>query len=67
MLEVKYLYELTCVAGVASGVKASKYIGKPMYFRCGYYCNILFELLYGDQHRIQRSKIFKVVPVRGGI
>ena len=65
MLEVKYLYELTYGAGGSTTFKASKYIGNPMYFRCDYYRNLLFELLYGDQHRIQRSKIFKVVPMRG--
>ena len=67
MLDVKYLYEFTCVVGGPTSVKAYKYIGKPMYFRCDYYRNLLFELLYGDQHRIQRSKIFKVVPVRGEV
>lgn len=67
MLEAKYLYEFTCLVGGPTSVKAHKYIGNPMYFRCDYYRNILFELLYGDQHRIQRSTIFKVVPMMGEV
>jgi hypothetical protein len=67
MLEVKYLYELTYGAGGSTTFKASKYIGNPVYFKCEYYSNILFEMLYDNHCLIGRSKIFKVVPMRGRI
>lgn len=67
MLEVKYLYKLTYVAGRPTSFKASKHIGNPVYFECEYYRNLLFEMSYGDHCLIERSKIFKVVPVRGEI
>lgn len=67
MLELKYLYKLTYVAGGPATFKASKYIGNPVYFECEYYRNLVFELLYGYQHTIERSKPFKVVPVRGEV
>ena len=67
MLEVKYLYEFTCVAGGPTSVKASKYIGNPVYYKCEYFHKLLFEMLYGDHRLIGRNKTFKVVPVRGGI
>lgn len=63
MLEAKYLYECTYVAGEPTSVKPHKYMRKPIYFKRNYYRNLLFELLYGDQHTIERSKPFKVVPV----
>lgn len=68
MLELKYLYECTYVAGVPTNVKAyNKYTRNPIYFKRDYYRNVAFELLYGYQHTVERSKIFEVVPVRGEI
>ena len=67
MLELKYLYKLTYVAGGPTTFKASKYIGNPIYFKCEYYCNLLFEMQYGDCCLIERVKTFKVVPMRGEV
>ena len=64
MLDTKYLYKLTYVNGWQTNFKASKYIGNPIHFKRDYYRNLVFELLYGDHCLIERSKIFKVVPVR---
>ena len=61
MLEIKYLYDVTYLVKGPTRIKASKYIGNPVYFKCDYYRNFLFELLYDNNHMIERSKIFKVV------
>ncbi len=67
MLEVKYLYDCTFVGGGPTSVKAYKYISNPVYFGRDYYRNLVFEFLYGVPNRVERSKIFKVVPVRGEV
>ena len=67
MLDVKYLYKLTYVAGGPTNFKAPKYIGNPIYFECEYYRNLLFEMSYGKHFFTARSKIFKVVPMRGEV
>ena len=65
MLELKYPYALTYVAGGPTMTKTSKYIGNPVYFKRNYFFNLLFKMSYGDHRLIERSKIFKVVPIRG--
>ena len=67
MIDSKCLYKLTYVLDCPTGFKASKHIGNPVYFECKHFFNRLFEMSYGDHCFIERRKIFKVVPVRGGI
>ena len=64
MLDTKYLYELTYVAGGPTIFKASKYIGNPVHYKCEYYRKLLFEMLYGDHCLMERVKTFKVVLER---
>ena len=67
MLDVKYLYKLTYVARVPNNITTSEYLMEPICFEPDFLCVTLFEMAYGDRCLTERSKIFKVVPVRGGI
>ena len=65
MLDVKYTYKFTYVARVPNSITTSEYLMKPICFESDFFCDTLFGLLYGDHHIIERSKIFKVAPLRG--
>ena len=67
MLEVKYLYKLTYVNGVPNSITTAEYLMEPICSKRNFLCVTLFEMAYGDRCLIERSKIFKVVPMRGEV
>ncbi len=65
MLDTKYLYECTFVPRVQTSITTSEYLGEPICLESDFFCDILFEFLYGVSHTVERIKIFKVAPIRG--
>ena len=63
MLEIKYLYDVTYLAKGPIRIKASKYIGNPVYFERDYNIDRLFCLLYSRPYIAASMRTFKVVPV----
>ena len=67
MLNTKYLYKLTYITRAPNSITNSKYLMESICFESDFYCITLFEMLYGDRHTTERSKIFKVVSSRGEV
>ena len=66
MLDVKYLYKLTYVNRVPNSI-IPEYLMEPICIKRDFLCVTLFEMAYGDRCLTERSRIFKVAPVRGEI
>ena len=65
MLNTKYIYKFTYVARVPNSITTSEYLMEPICFETDFFCDTLFEMSYGAHLFTERSKIFKVAPIRG--